>query len=507
MYILSKTMINKLGVLLIALLSFTVSWAQFPLVYGGDTIMLVGGDDALSSENRSVVFNFRISRALAEGELPSDEIELKHLANNEIEVNLLGSLLMVIDANDSIANGDATDVLAVRLRNALAMPPSKTIIAEELSQKSAVKLILQSVVFLGAILMCVLIYLFFTKLYHWARKRYLLPGGKGNLRGLKLKNFEVMSLEKQYFVFDILFKALRIILTVIFIYLTIPIAFAIFPETSHLSGQLFSYLLRPLGKLGGSLLEFIPELVNIALVLLIVSYVLRFVRYLAGEISEGKLTVNNFRPEWAKPTFQLIRVLIMIIAVLILLPIFAFAQSTLFLGFLAFLGFALALGSGTSVANFIAGIQIAFMRPYNVGDYIKVGDTSGEVMDSNLIVTKLKTRYNEIVSIPNVEMLKFHTVNYSASNKELGLIVYNTVQVSTDQDIDEVTKFLVEAALTTKGVMENPRPFVIKRKMVDGKVELQVNAYVQEADKLYRIKSAMLDNIMVQAKFKGVTFK
>ena len=69
-------MINKLGVLLIALLSFTVSWAQFPLVYGGDTIMLVGGDDALSSENRSVVFNFRISRALAEGELPSDEIEL-----------------------------------------------------------------------------------------------------------------------------------------------------------------------------------------------------------------------------------------------------------------------------------------------------------------------------------------------------------------------------------------------------------------------------------------------
>jgi small-conductance mechanosensitive channel len=490
-----------------ALLLSTVSIAQNPLVYGSDTIMLIGGEDAMKAENRSVVYNFRISRALANGELPSDDIELKQLANNEIEVNLLGSLLLVLNANDSLANGDATDVLAVRLRNALSLSPSAVLETEELSQKSAVKLILQSAVFIGAILMCVLIYLFFTKLYHWARKRYLLPGGKGSLKGLKLKNFEVLSLEKQFFVFDILFKALRILLTGVFIYLTIPVAFAIFPETSHLSGQLFSYLLRPLGKLGAGLMDFIPELVNIALVLLIVSYVLRFLRYLSGEISEGKLSITNFRPEWAKPTFQLIRVLVIIIAVLILLPIFDFAQSALFLGFLSFLGIALALGSGTSVANFIAGVQIAFMRPYNIGDYIKVGDTSGEVVDSNLIVTKLKTRYNEIVSIPNVEMLKFHTVNYSASNKELGLIVYNSVYIAAEEDTDVATKLLIEAALTTKGVMENPRPFVIKRRMIDGKVELQVNAYVQEADKLYRIKSAMLDNIIVLAKFKGLTFK
>lgn len=507
MYMLLRTMVNKLGVLLLSLLCVVQMMAQSPLVYGSDTIMLIGGEDNLSSENRSVVYNFRISRALANGNLPSEDIELKQLSTGKIDVSLSGEPLMVLESSDSIANGDATDVLAVRLRNALALEPKEIQVAAELSQKSAVKLILQSVVFLGAIFMCVLIFLFFTKLYHWARKRYLVPGGKGKLKGLKLKNFEILSLAKQYFVFDVVFKALRILLTGVFIYLTIPIAFAIFPETSHLSGQLFSYLLRPLGKLGGGLLEFIPELVNIALVLLIVSYILRFLRYLSGEISAGKLTITNFRQEWAKPTFQLIRVLVIIVAVLILLPIFEFAQSTLFLGFLAFLGFALALGSGTSVANFIAGVQIAFMRPYNIGDYIKVGDTSGEVVDSNLIVTKLKTRYNEIVSIPNVEMLKFHTVNYSASNRELGLIVYNTVLVSSQDDTDEITKFLIEAALTTKGVMENPRPFVIKRKMVDGKVELQINAYVQEADRLYRIKSAMLDNILIQGKFKGITFK
>lgn len=481
--------------------------AQNPLIYGTDTIMLIGGEDAIGAENRAVVYNFRISRALAEGGLPSDGIELIRLDESEIEVRLDGSLLLTLGRQDSIVNGDAPDVLAVRLRNALSLAPTELAQAQEMSQKSAMKLILQSLVFIGAILMCVLIYLFFTKLYHWARKRYLLPGGKGNLKGLKLKNFELMSFEKQSFIFDIVLKAIRVILTGIFIYLTIPIAFAIFPETSHLSGQLFSYLLRPLGKLGGGLLEFIPELVNIALVLLIVNYVLRFLRYLSGEISEGKLCINNFRQEWAKPTFQLIRVLVIIVAVLILLPIFDFAQSALFLGFLAFLGVALALGSGTSVANFIAGVQIAFMRPYNVGDYIKVGDTSGEVVDSNLIVTKLKTRYNEIVSIPNVEMLKFHTVNYSASNKELGLIVYNSVQVSASIETDEVTKVLIDAALSTKGVMENPRPFVIKRKLRDGKVELQINAYVQEADKLYRIKSAMLDNIINQAKYKGVTFQ
>lgn len=481
--------------------------AQHPLVYGNDTILLIANTEAVNAEERGVVYNYRIQQALNYGYLPSDSIELQKGLDNSIKVFANDHYLMELYVQDSAVNGEAIDVVARELRNVFSVAPVEKYKANEISEKSAMKLILQSLVFLGAILMCALIYYVFTKLYHWLRKRYLFHDSTKKLKGIKLRSFEVLNVEKQRLVFDVIFKVLRIIFTGLFIYLTIPIAFSLFPETSHLSGQLFAYLLKPLGKIGGSLMNFIPELVNISLVLIVVNYLLRFMRYLAGEISEGKLKVTNFRSEWAKPTFQLLRVLVIFVAVLILLPIFSFAGSPLFLGFLAFLGLALALGSGTSVANLIAGIQIAFMRPYSIGDYIKVGDTSGEVVDSNLIVTKLKTRYNEIVSIPNVEMLKFHTINYSASNKDLGLIVYARVKIANGADIDKVTEFLIATTLKTKGVMENPLPYVMKLGMEDGKIELQINAYVQEADKLFRIKSAIINNIYKESKEAQLTFE
>ena len=482
--------------------------AQHPLVYGNDTILLIANTEAVNAEERGVVYNYRIKQALSSGQLPSDSIVLRQGVDRSIKVFAQDSYLLELFVQDSALNGEAIDVIAMELRNVFSGEPTVAAVqVDEINEKSAMKLILQSLVFLGAILMCALIYYVFSKLYHWLRKRYLFHDSKKKLKGIKLRSFEVVNVEKQRLVFDVVLKVLRIVFTGLFIYLTIPIAFSLFPETSHLSGQLFAYLLKPLGKIGGGLMNFIPELINIALVLLIVNYLLRFFRYLTGEISEGKLKVNNFRAEWAKPTFQLVRVLVIFIAVLILLPIFSFAESSLFLGFLAFLGLALALGSGTSVANLIAGIQIAFMRPYSIGDYIKVGDTSGEVVDSNLIVTKLKTKYNEIVSIPNVEMLKFHTVNYSASNKDLGLIVYARVKVANGVDIDKVTDFLVETTLKTKGVMENPRPYAMKLGMEDGKIELQINAYVQEADKLFRIKSAIINNIYKESKEAQITFE
>lgn len=481
--------------------------AQKPLVYGNDTIFLLADANDQSAEERSIIYNFRLAQALRNNDLPSDSILLTRTLYNSVLVEIGDKPLLEFFSADSALNNEAADVMGFEMRRILQELPKTDDEEEILAEKNPVKLILQSLVFLGVLLICGFIYYIFTKLYHYCRKRFLGTQSNNQLKGLKLKNFEFLSKEKQFFVFEVLLKIARVVLTLVFIYLTIPLAFALFPETSHLSGQLFSYILKPLGKIGGAIVDFMPEMVNIALVIIVVTYALRFFRYLTTEISEGKLKVNNFRAEWAKPTFHLIQVLVYLIAALIVLPIFAFANSSLFLGFLAFVGLALAIGSGASVANFVAGVQIAFMRPFEVGDFIKVGETSGEVVDTNLIVTRLKTRFNEIVSLPNVEILKFHTVNYSASNKDLGLIVYTNVKVKASADIEKATALLVEAAGETKGVMENPRPYVMKLGMHGGLIELQINLYVQDADKLYRIKSALLDNIHAKALEQNIQFE
>lgn len=144
------------------------------------------------------------------------------------------------------------------------------------------------------------------------------------------------------------------------------------------------------------------------------------------------------------------------------------------------------------------------MRPFKLGDQIKLNDTTGNVIEKTPLVTRIRTPKNEVVTIPNSFMMSSHTVNYSASAREYGLIIHSEVTIGYDAPWRLVHELLIDAALNTPGVVDSPRPFVLQTSLSDWYPVYQVNAYIQNAEDLQQIYSILHQNIQDRFNEAGV---
>jgi small-conductance mechanosensitive channel len=97
-----------------------------------------------------------------------------------------------------------------------------------------------------------------------------------------------------------------------------------------------------------------------------------------------------------------------------------------------------------------------------------------------------------------------HTVNYSSSALELGLIMHTTVTIGYDVPWKKVQELLINAADTTAGFLKEPKPFVLQTSLDDFYVSYQINAYTNEANKQAGIYSDLHRNIQDKFNDAGV---
>ena len=233
--------------------------------------------------------------------------------------------------------------------------------------------------------------------------------------------------------------------------ITIPLLFAIFPQTKGLAYQIFSYIWNPIKNILVGIVDYIPNLFAILIICFAVKYLVRLVHYLSREVEAGRLKFGGFYPDWAMPTYHIIRFLLYAFMIAMIYPYLPGAKSGVFQGISVFIGLIVSLGSSTVIGNVIAGLVITYMRPFKLGDRIQLNDTTGNVIEKTPLVTRIKTPKNEVVTIPNSFIMSSHTVNYSASAREYGLIIHSEVTIGYDVPWRQVHQLLIEAALNTPG--------------------------------------------------------
>ena len=172
------------------------------------------------------------------------------------------------------------------------------------------------------------------------------------------------------------------------------------------------------------------------------------------------------------------------------------SNSPAFKGVSLFLGVLFSLGSTSAIANLVAGIVITYMRPFMIGDRVKIGETMGDVIEKTTLVTKIRTLKNEEVTIPNATIINAHLWNYSKTTKELGLILHTNVTIGYDVPWETVNKLLIKAALKTKLTQKDPKPFVLQKSLDDFYVNYEINAYTKQAKKMALIYSELHKNIL-----------
>jgi small-conductance mechanosensitive channel len=285
-------------------------------------------------------------------------------------------------------------------------------------------------------------------------------------------------------------------------YITLLLSF--FPQTRSVAHAVTGWVLSALRSMGKSALAYLPDLIVVAVVLIIASLVARLIRMFFEEIGKGSFSIKGFYPEWAEPTAKLIRAMVLVLVIVIIFPYLPGSKSPAFQGISIFVGVLLSLGSSSAVANAIAGIILTYMRSFSVGDWVKIGDTIGEVEEKSMLVTRILTQKQETITIPNATVMNGSVMNFTREAKKSGVIFHTTVTIGYDAPWRTVHQLLIDAARVTDGILHNPQPFILQSQLNDFYVSYELNAYTDIPKRMQFIYSDLHQNIQDRFNAAGV---
>ncbi len=208
-----------------------------------------------------------------------------------------------------------------------------------------------------------------------------------------------------------------------------------------------------------------------ALLLVVFGFVVaRIASVLAGRVLGTRLTGSQL-------------LLVRRIAFYLLLAIFitsalrelGFSLATL-LGAAGIFSVALGFASQTSASNFVSGLFLMVEKPFGIGDIIKVGNTTGEVLSIDLLSVKLRTFDNLYVRIPNESILKGESTTLTRFPVRRADLL---VGVAYKEDINRVRDILMQVADLNPLCLEEPRPLFIFQGFGDSSLNLQFSVWAK----------------------------
>ncbi len=324
------------------------------------------------------------------------------------------------------------------------------------------------------------------------------------LKPWQMKDYTMLDMHRMGIITIVVLNLLRIFIILLQLIISIPLLFTMFPETKELIYTVIGYVWNPIKHIFGAVVAYIPNLFQIIIIVLCFRYVIKLIRYFATEIENERLKISGFYADWAMPTFTVLRILLYSFMLVMIWPLLPSSESEVFQGVSVFIGLVISLGSTSVVGNIMAGLVMTYMRPFRVGDYVRFGDTTGEVVERTILVTRIRTLKNELVTIPNSNLMGSQISNYTFSAGKYGIIVHTKITIGYDEPWDKIESLLIQAAEKTEGIKHHPKPFVNVSALDDFYVEYEINAYTDRHKTLPRVYSTLHSNILDSMHGAGV---
>ena len=469
-----------------------------PVIAEGDTLFyLFTKRGGYAPQQRAQMTGAAIEEIGKRFNLRPDSVSIDH---SDIVSDLMygNKVLLSLTDQDALWEGVSRDSLAKERRQNV-ITKLHEMKAEHSVWRMAKRILYFLLVIVGQYLLFRLTNWLFRKL-----KVRILRLKDTKIKPVSIQGYELLDAQKQANLLVFLAGIGRYILMGIQLVITVPLIFIIFPQTKGLAYRLLGYIWNPIRNIFVDIIDYIPNLFTIVVIWYAVKYLVRMVLYLAREIEAGRLKFNGFYPDWAMPTFHIVRFLLYAFMIAMIYPYLPGSDSGVFQGISVFVGLIVSLGSSTVIGNIIAGLVITYMRPFKMGDRIKLNDTTGDIIEKTPLVTRIRTPKNEVVTVPNSFIMSSHTVNYSTSAREYGLIIHSEVSIGYDVPWRQVNQILIDAALNTPGVVDDPRPFVLETSLSDWYPVYQINAYIKEAHKMSQIYSDLHQTIQDKFNEAGI---
>jgi small-conductance mechanosensitive channel len=233
------------------------------------------------------------------------------------------------------------------------------------------------------------------------------------------------------------------------------------------------------------------------------------------------------RQKTVKSTTQYITYLVYFATIVALILIWAYSfigewiAGFLGTGLIVALTFVLGLFTSSVLGNVLAYTVLNGSQEFKTGDRVQIGESYGDIVEVGIFFTRIKTIKDEIISIPNLNVMGKELKNFSALKE---VLIFVSVSLGYDVDKDKAKRILIESAEKTSGIVTtnkkstdflrdlesaqkasgnvaaDRKPFVLLRDLGNYAITYEINAYTD----LVNIKSELIDNILSEFKKSNI---
>ena len=462
-----------------------------PLVVNHDTLFYVyaslGGEDPAHRVENVQKKILQIGKSLT---LTTDSM---HIFESEYTADIMSGELVIMSISDLDGLWHGMSRIDLAKNN-------MKIISEEIYKLHAEYGLKAKLQGLGwAVFLVVVQIVFFVLTARFIRhlRSKIAHGFNGKIHPLAIKGYELLNVRQSKRILLLLTRVLQGILVIVQLIISLPLLFSIFPETEKFTWNMVNYVWTPLRDIALSVVFYFPNMVKIIVIIYVVHWLLKAIRHIADEIEAGNLKIEGFYQDWAEPTYHIIRIFVVAFTVVVIWPWLPGSESGIFKGVSIFVAALFSLGSTTTIGNLISGIIITYMRPFVVGDYVRIDHREGVVIEKNAFITRLQDIKGNIVTVPNNSILSQHTVNYTAALRHgEGSIVHSDFTFTYVVEREIIEKYLLEAAGRCTMLLKEPAPFVLITALEDFYTRYEINAYTRETERLYAVYSELHHHIV-----------
>ena len=174
-----------------------------------------------------------------------------------------------------------------------------------------------------------------------------------------------------------------------------------------------------------------------------------------------------------------------------------FAVSSLVVGYIV------GNASQDTLGNLFAGLALNAERPFHIGDWVTVGGHTGVLVDTTWRATRLRTKTDDYIVIPNSAIAKESIINYSHPTRTHGCTLQ--IGVSYDTPPNKTREVILGVLREAPGVCREPAPSVYLVGYGDSSVNFTVKFYLDDFAQLDPIQSGVMDRLWYALKREGIS--
>ncbi|WP_200895658.1 mechanosensitive ion channel family protein [Halorubrum saccharovorum] len=194
---------------------------------------------------------------------------------------------------------------------------------------------------------------------------------------------------------------------------------------------------------------------------------------------------------------RIMQVGVLVIAGITVLGIWGVNLGGLLVG-AGFLGIVLGMAARQTLGSLIAGFVLMFARPFEIGDWVEIGDEEGFVTDITIMNTHMRNFDGEYVVVPNDLVTNQAITNRSREGR---LRIHMEVGIGYDDDPDEASEIAEEVLAEIDTIANNPKPYVIPSGFGDSAILLDLRFWIEPPTPQARWRSKATAVEMIQDRF------